>query len=110
MTAPRHALFVLTRDFQEDATARYLLRRALGTCRRGNLVTVLLRGSAAERAVLGPSEQAPPAPLDRLLRAGARVAVDAQLNQSSNGVAFLTMDEDELTDLLLDPTVEALWC
>ncbi len=108
MNAPHHSLFVLTRDFTSDPTAQYLLRRALGARRRGRVVTVVLRGIAAERATA--DEQSAPPLLSRLCASGAQILLAEGVAPPGGNVSYGTIGDAALTDLLLSPDVEALWC
>ncbi len=73
-------------------------------------MTLVLRGRAAELACAGGPESERPSLLVRLQAAGARILVDEGAGPPAHGTGFGTMSDDELAGLLLDATVEALWC
>jgi hypothetical protein len=115
LSEPRRYLFVITRDLCDDPSAQYMLRRALGACRRGAAVTVVLR----DRATSCLARAGDLALVARLLSSGVTIFVQygdgEQPGGTSNlvdavGVRVATLSDEELADLLLDAAVEAHWC
>lgn len=114
MSEPRHHLFVIARDPTVDASAQYLLRRALATRRRNGSVTVVLR----DRACACIAQREGDALVSRLL--GSDVALHVQptgddpsvdpADPMPAGLACGRLSDDELVDLLLRPGTEAYWC
>jgi hypothetical protein len=70
----------------------------------------VLRGVAAEIARADEPTDGPPTLLARLRAVGAHVLAEEGANRPVDGVGYDTISDAGLTDLLLEPGVEALWC
>ena len=101
-------LFVLTRDPSIHPSAGYVVRTALGQCRRGHRVAIYLQRSAVEGACGDGAGL-----LESLCQAGVRLLCDAEtftLLGARPNIALETAGEPELAGMLRSPGIHAVWC